>query len=125
MGFDELLGNDALKQRLTASLAKGQLSHCCLLTGPAGSGKRTLARLLCAALECTGEKKPCGVCRACKKTLGGNHPDVLTLDDAEHKEIPIKLVRAACAELSVRPNEGAKKILCIPRAQTLSIQDQF
>lgn len=125
MGFDGLYGNDALKTRLSASLSKGQLSHCYLITGPAGSGKRTLARLLCAALECTGAAdKPCGQCRACKKVLGDNHPDILTLDDTEHKEIPVKLVRAACAELSVRPNEGAKKLLYIPRAQTLSKQDQ-
>ena len=50
MEFGALLGNDALKQRLSAALAKGQLSHCYLISGPEGAGKRTLATLLAAAM---------------------------------------------------------------------------
>lgn len=46
MGFDALLGNDRLKQNLTRSLAKGHVSHFYLISGPEGSGKHTLARLL-------------------------------------------------------------------------------
>ena len=48
MGFDGLLGNERLKENLTESLAKGHISHCYLISGPLGSGKRTLARLLAA-----------------------------------------------------------------------------
>ena len=43
MGFDGLLGNERLKENLTKSLAKGHISHCYLISGPEGSGKRTLA----------------------------------------------------------------------------------
>ena len=54
MGFDGLLGNERLKENLTESLAKGHISHCYLISGPEGSGKRTLARLLAAAILCQG-----------------------------------------------------------------------
>ena len=55
MGFEGLLGNERLKENLRRSLAKGHASHFYLISGPKGSGKRTLARLLSAALMCEGE----------------------------------------------------------------------
>lgn len=122
MDFDALIGNDALKQRLSASLSR--LSHCYLLSGPAGSGKRTLARLLAAAMQCTAARRPCGQCAQCRKVLSGVHPDVITVDDPEKKTVPVKLVRDACADLYIRPNEGAKKIYVFPRAQDLNAQGQ-
>lgn len=124
MDFDALLGNDALKQRLSVALSRGQLSHCYLLSGPAGSGKHTLARLLAAAMQCTSVRRPCGQCAQCRKALAGTHPDVITVDDPEKKIIPVKLVRDACADLYIRPNEGAKKIYVFPRAQDLNAQGQ-
>lgn len=124
MAFEALLGNDALKQRLSAALAKGQLSHAYLISGPEGAGKRTLARLLAAAMQCTGASKPCCRCPQCRKVLDGMHPDVITVDEPEKKGVSVKLVREACADLYVRPNEGAKKIYMFPRAQELNPQGQ-
>lgn len=124
MDFGTLLGNEALKQRLSAALSKGQLSHCYLISGPEGSGKHTLARLLAAAMQCTQENKPCCRCPQCRKALGGTHPDVITVDEPEKKGISVKLVRDTCADVYIRPNEGAKKIYIFPRAQDLNPQGQ-
>ncbi|MBO2527876.1 MAG: hypothetical protein CW335_06865 [Clostridiales bacterium] len=124
MDFHALLGNDALKQRLSVSLSRGQLSHCYLLSGPVGSGKHTLARLLAAAMQCTAASRPCGQCSQCRKALSGLHPDVITVDDPERKTIPVRLVRDTCADLYIRPNEGSKKIYLFPRAQDLNSQGQ-
>ena len=89
MGFETLLGNEALKQRLSAALAKGQLSHCYLLSGPEGSGKHTLAKLLAAAMQCTQPQKPCFHCAQCRKVLDGMHPDVITVDEPDKKSISV------------------------------------
>ncbi len=124
MAFDALLGNETLKQRLSAALSKGKASHSYLLTGPAGSGKHTLAKLLSAALQCTELSKPCCHCSQCKKVLGDVHPDVITVDDPEHKTIPIKLIRNTCADLYIRPNEGNRKIYLFPRAMDLRSDSQ-
>lgn len=124
MEFGTFLGNEPLKQRLTSVLANGKLHHSYLLCGPAGSGKHTLARLLCAAMECTAAEKPCLRCPQCHKVLHGTHPDIITVDDPDRKTLPVKLIRDTCADLYVRPNEGAKKIYLIPRAQDLNPQGQ-
>ena len=79
MGFDALLGNDRLKQNLTRSLSKGHVSHFYLISGPEGSGKHTLAKLLAAAILCQGEDKPCGRCTPCRKVMDGSHPDFITV----------------------------------------------
>lgn len=111
MEFVGLLGNDALKARLTATEARGRLSHCYLISGPSGSGKHTLARSLAAAMQCSHPSRhPCGVCPACRKVLSGQHPDVITIRDPEHKQLPVELVRSARADVFVRPNEGRRKI---------------
>ena len=65
MAFDTLLGNDRLKQNLAESLAKGHISHCYLISGPEGSGKHTLAKLLAAAILCQEKRKPCLRCNRC------------------------------------------------------------
>ena len=46
MSFEGLLGNERLKRNLAESLAKKHISHFYLISGPAGSGKHTLAKLM-------------------------------------------------------------------------------
>ena len=120
MEFAGFLGNSALKQRLSASFQAGKASHCYLLCGPEGSGKRTLARILAAALQCEGHAVPCGRCGPCRKVFANIHPDVITIDDPEKKTVSVDLIRQLQADAYIRPNEGNKKIYLIPRAQDMT-----
>ena len=85
MGFETLLGNDRLKKNLAESLAKGRISHFYLISGPEGSGKHTLAKLLAEAILCSGSRRPCGSCDHCRKMRSGNHPDFITVEDRSIK----------------------------------------
>ena len=122
MGFEGLLGNDRLKENLISSLGKGRISHFYLISGPEGSGKHTLARLLTAAILCRETGKPCGKCGPCRKVLEGNHPDVITVDDPEHKTVAVRIVREAREDVFIRPNEADHKIYLFP--QELGIEGQ-
>ena len=97
MDFTGFLGNDAVKARLSGAFASGRVAHSYLICGPVGSGKHTLTRILCAAMQCEGrgEKIPCGVCSGCRKALEGVHPDIITVDDPEHKSMTVEPIRAA------------------------------
>ena len=106
MGFEAILGNDRLKENLTVSLGKGRISHFYLISGPAGSGKRTLARLLAAAILCKGTDKPCGACLPCRKVMKGEHPDLITVEDPEHKNVAVRIVRQIRDDVFIRPNES-------------------
>lgn len=122
MAFDTLLGNDRLKDNLTASLRRGRISHFYLISGPAGSGKKTLARLLAAAILCNAEETPCLSCPACRKVMNDAHPDFITVRDPEHKNVAVKIVRQIREDMFVRPNEADKKIYLFP--QDLGIEGQ-
>ena len=122
MAFETLLGNDRLKDNLTSSLAKGRISHFYLISGPQGSGKHTLAKLLSAAILCQDAHAPCGKCNVCRKVMENNHPDVITVDDPEHKTVAVKLVRQAREDMYILPNESDHKIYVFP--QELGIEGQ-
>ena len=122
MGFEQLLGNERLKENLTGSLRRGHISHFYLISGPEGAGKHTLARLLAAAIVCKGERAPCGHCTPCRKVFDGNHPDFITVTDPEHKNIAVKIVRQIRDDVFIRPNEADYKIYLF--AQELGIEGQ-
>ena len=124
MGFEGLLGNERLKENLRSSINRGRISHFYLISGPAGSGKHTLAKLLAAAILCKSTEKPCLTCSACRKVLGSGHPDFITIDDPEKKVVPVDLIREARADIYIRPNEADHKIYLFPRAQDMGIPGQ-
>ena len=115
MGFEGLLGNERLKENLRVSVGRGRISHFYLISGPAGSGKHTLAKLLSAAILCQGQSKPCMGCNACRKVMTDNHPDCITVTDPDHKAVAVDIVRDARADMYIRPNEGSHKIYIFPQ----------
>ncbi len=122
MQFPGFYGNEGLKRRLSS--AQRRLSHFYILDGPAGSGKKTLAQILAAAMECEAAGEiPCGVCPACRKALKHEHPDIITVD-SDTATVPIRLIRQMQADAYVRPNEGRKKIYLLPRAQDMQVPAQ-
>ena len=122
MGFDRLLGNPQLKENLSRSLRNRHISHFYLISGPDGSGKRTLARLLAAGILCGGTDRPCLSCPTCRKVLENIHPDVITVEDPEHKNVAVKIVRQFREDVFIQPNEGSHKIYLLP--QDLGVEGQ-
>lgn len=121
MDFGDFYGNDSLKLRLQTAVVQNKLPHSILISGPSGSGKKTLATLLSAVFQCTGNgEKPCRHCSACRKVFSHQHPDVIWADDDSKKIVPVALVRQMRADMSVYPNEGNRKIYIFPRAQDMN-----
>ena len=122
MGFDALLGNTRLKENLISSLSRGHISHFYLISGPLGSGKHLLSRLLAAAILCQGKDRPCGRCASCRKVMENLHPDVISVEDPEHKTVAVKIVRQIREDVFVLPNESDHKIYIFP--QELGVEGQ-
>ena len=84
--------NSTLARRLRRAAAGGALPHAIIFSG---SGDRmAAARFAAAAMECEAQSgKPCLQCRQCRKVLEDIHPDVQTVQDPDHWELPVDLLR--------------------------------
>ena len=51
---------------------------------------------------------------------GRDPPDVITVDDPDHKAMTVDPIRAARSDMFIRPNEGRRKIYVIPRGQDMN-----
>lgn len=116
------------------ALARGRTAHAYVFAGPAGVGKRTVARGIAQCLFC--EKRgdtdldACGDCPACRQVRAGSHPDLLTVACPEGKrELPIALIAGAddrrgreglLHDLSLRPMSATRRIAIIDDADTMN-----
>ena len=117
MDLSVFKAKDAYKAVFTPT----RLLHSYLVCGENGEDKTALINTLAAAIICeSGEKAPCGVCRSCKKSLRGLHPDIIRVTPPEGKrEIPIDMVRDVRAEAVVLPNEADRKVFIIEQADLM------
>ena len=107
--------------------AEGRIAHASLICAPAAEPALKKAGELAAAAVCSGEgKKPCGVCRDCRKVRAGIHPDVITLsrltDDKgrQKQNITVDQIRALSADAVILPNEAGRKVYIIDEAETMN-----
>ncbi len=125
--FDAIIGNVALRTRLGSDLLEGKLSHAYILEGASGSGKRTLARELSAALACTERRddpSPCGHCIACRKVYENQCPDIIRIARGNKAGIGVDDVRFLRSDVLIEPNDLSTKIYIIEDADTMTVQAQ-
>jgi len=122
MDLSALAGNRQLKKQLAHREGGRGLGHAYIISGPVGSGRHTLAGLLCRAMVCTGEEsgRPCGRCAPCRKAAGGIHPDVITVAGPDGKPISVDQVRQLRTDAHIRPNEAQRKIYLLERADRMN-----
>lgn len=76
MNLNSFVGNSQVKKFLSDAKDGGRFPHAVIFQGEAGTGKKTLAKLVANALVCREENAPCGECPACRRARAGSHPDI-------------------------------------------------
>jgi len=117
----QTIGHEWAVALLQGAIDSERIAHAYLFTGPANIGKTHLARELAAALNCTGDAPPCGVCRACTKTARQAYPD-LTFVEPDGAKIKIDQIRQVQRELALSPYEGRWRVCIITDFQTATVE---
>lgn len=78
MLFTEIIGQQAVKERLIRSVKDGRISHAQLFLGPQGSGSLALAVAYAQYISCSNKQEhdSCGQCSSCIKYNKLVHPDL-------------------------------------------------
>lgn len=78
MQFSQVIGQQALKQRLIQSVRNNRVSHAQLFLGKSGSGSLAMALAYAQYVNCTQrtEHDSCGTCPSCLKISKLTHPDL-------------------------------------------------
>jgi len=118
--FAEVSGQDHIVTTLRNALKSGQVAHAYLFSGPRGTGKTTMARILAKALNCANKTdgEPCNECHACQAIARGNAMDLVELDAASNRGIDE--VRDLRERIAYSPSDLTYKVYLLDEVHMLT-----
>lgn len=124
--FQEILGNEMIKEHFLKAIESHRISHAYILTGEEGTGRKSIANAFAMTLLCEkGGTEPCMVCHSCKQALSGNHPDLIYVTHEKPASIGVDDIREQINDtIQIRPYSSYYKIYIVDEAEKMTVQAQ-
>jgi DNA polymerase-3 subunit gamma/tau len=118
--FDEVVGQESTVKALQNALKEGKLTHAYLFTGPRGTGKTSIAKIVAKAVNCENldSGEPCNNCSACQDINNGNFMDVIEIDAASNRSVDE--MRDLKEKVRILPAQGKEKVYIIDEVHMLT-----
>ena len=125
-GFQDIIGQEQIKEHLQNALSTGKISHAYIINGEKSSGKEFIAKIFAMALQCEKEGvEPCNECRSCKQALSKNQPDIIYVSHEKPNTISVDDIRAQVNnDVAIKPYSSKYKVYIINEAEKMTTQAQ-
>ncbi len=121
--FQNILGNNKIKELLQEAVNNNQVSHSYLFIGESGIGKKMIAKEFAKAILCLGDNKYCDNCKSCLEFDGGNNPD-FSIIEPDGNVIKIDQIREMQKGVQEKPIISSKKVYIINDADKMKREAQ-
>ncbi len=124
--FEDIIGQEQIKEHFQKSLETGKISHAYIINGERAAGKEFIAQVFATALQCEErENRPCGQCHSCKQALSGNQPDIIRVTHEKPNTIGVDDVRSQINnDICIKPYSSPYKIYIMNEAEKMTPQAQ-
>lgn len=124
MAFENIIGNNGVKNILQKTINLNNVLHSYMFIGPSGIGKKLFAKEFAKMILCTGnEVKPCNNCKACIEFESENNPDFKIIEPL-NGSIKIEQIRSFQEKVIEKPITSNKKVYIINNSDTMTKEAQ-
>ena len=120
--LSDVFGHAKAKEKLLRAFSGGRLAHGYIFYGPAGCGKKFLAKEFIKYINCSSKgQDSCGACPSCKGLEDKNHPDLAVIAPVK-SVIQIEQIRAAKDLVGFKAAQCEYRAVLIDDADRMNVQ---